>query len=731
MKKAVVVWTVLAGAWPAELCAQVSDLGTILERARKAHEKTDNYQLRALLSTETVSPEFEQTMKARVLVAAGSGGKFRVEHRGMGGFTKVSDGAGVWTYNAFLKQYTKGTAAETVSAAISMSPLAPLLPPAQGAQAKAGRLLGEEDVMLEGVARPCYVLEVDGSASRAPAPPGAEKGSSKFWIDKETSFVLKSAAGFRAKDLPPLGAPAEIRMTLTVEALTFDAPPAELFAFTPPEGSRLVDSFGFPGMNKPELVGKTAPDFTLRDLEGKEVRLASLRGKVVLLNFWTTWCAPCRAEIPLLKKVHEEEKDFALLGVNVGEDKSLVSDFVEENEVTYPVLLAGKERMVSEYSARAFPTSVVIDKDGVIRAYQTGYSPDAERRLLDAIREARSTAPEKVSVTESMPMPVHKVGDGVSAPEIIFKREPEYTEEARRARVSGAVLLEAIVSPEGVPLNATVMRGLGSGLDERAVEAVRSWRFRPGLKEGKPVAVKISVEVKFSLLTPPHVQQPMEEPRTAQEAYRRGARFVRERRQEDAVAMFAKASALDPKMAHAWAGRARVAFQENRYGESIKNLDEALRLQPGNAMWHDLRGLAYSHSGQHKRAIEDYNRAIELNPSAPAGFYNNRGWALNETGQPERAIGDLDRAIAMEPAYQTAYENRALAWFRLKEYGRAIADYTAAMDVRPTPWQYEKRAEARRAAGDAAGADEDMRKAAELREGRQSSAAHPSEAGDR
>jgi tetratricopeptide (TPR) repeat protein len=174
-----------------------------------------------------------------------------------------------------------------------------------------------------------------------------------------------------------------------------------------------------------------------------------------------------------------------------------------------------------------------------------------------------------------------------------------------------------------------------------------------------------------------------------------------------------------------------VAFQENRYGESIKNLDEALRLQPGNAMWHDLRGLAYSHSGQHKRAIEDYNRAIELNPSAPAGFYNNRGWALNETGQPERAIGDLDRAIAMEPAYQTAYENRALAWFRLKEYGRAIADYTAAMDVRPTPWQYEKRAEARRAAGDAAGADEDMRKAAELREGRQSSAAHPSEAGDR
>jgi tetratricopeptide (TPR) repeat protein len=251
------------------------------------------------------------------------------------------------------------------------------------------------------------------------------------------------------------------------------------------------------------------------------------------------------------------------------------------------------------------------------------------------------------------------------------------------------------------------------------VEAVQTWRFRPATKDGKPVAVKTPIDVRFSLLNPPHAPQPVEEPRTAEEAYRRGVHSVRERRPQEAAALFTKAIELNPGMPHGWAARARIAFQDKRYGKSIKDFDQALRLQPGNAMWHDARGLAYSHSGQHGRAIDDYSRAIELNPAGPASFYNNRGWALSETGQPEKALEDLNRAIRMEPGYQAAYENRALAWFRLKEHGRAIADYTAAMQISPTAWQYEKRAEAKRANGDAAGADEDMRKAAGLRGGPQ------------
>ncbi|MGH9628615.1 MAG: tetratricopeptide repeat protein, partial [Bryobacteraceae bacterium] len=129
---------------------------------------------------------------------------------------------------------------------------------------------------------------------------------------------------------------------------------------------------------------------------------------------------------------------------------------------------------------------------------------------------------------------------------------------------------------------------------------------------------------------------------------------------------------------------------------------------------YSLRGLAYSYSGQHGRAIEDQNRAIEMNPKGSAASYNDRGWAYVELGQPEKALEDLNKAIQMAPDFQKAYENRAMAYARLKEYARAISDLTAAMQLNPTPWQYQKRAEARRASGDAKGAEEDLRQAGEI-----------------
>jgi TonB family protein len=313
-------------------------------------------------------------------------------------------------------------------------------------------------------------------------------------------------------------------------------------------------------------------------------------------------------------------------------------------------------------------------------------------------------------------MAVHSVGNGVSAPQLTWKREPEYTDQARRARISGSVLLDAIISAEGIPTAVSVRRGLSEDLDQRAVEAVKSWRFRPASKGGKPVAVRTTIETHFRLTSAPHMPQRVEEPQSAEDAYRYGVRFARERKLAAAAPMFSQAIAMKPDWPQAWAARARIAYQDKRYVDSIKDLDEALRLDPTNPVWYDARGLAYSYSGQHARAIEDYNRAIELSSMAPASYYNNRGWALNETGHPEKAIADLTRALNIEPGYQVAYENRALASYRLKEYGRAIADYSAALQINPTKWQYEKRAEAKRAAGDFTGADEDIRKAAEFRE---------------
>ena len=95
---------------------------------------------------------------------------------------------------------------------------------------------------------------------------------------------------------------------------------------------------------------------------------------------------------------------------------------------------------------------------------------------------------------------VYKIGGGVSAPSLLSKVEPEYSEEARKAKFQGTVILYVVVDEKGQPQQLRVVRPLGLGLDEKAIEAVQKWRFRPGFKDGKPVSVAATVEVNFRLL---------------------------------------------------------------------------------------------------------------------------------------------------------------------------------------------------------------------------------------
>ena len=95
---------------------------------------------------------------------------------------------------------------------------------------------------------------------------------------------------------------------------------------------------------------------------------------------------------------------------------------------------------------------------------------------------------------------VFRIGGGVSAPIVLSKTEPEYSEEARKAKYQGTVVLTIVVDAQGMPKNIKVIRPLGLGLDEKAIEAVQKWRFRPAMKDGKPVNVQATVEVNFRLL---------------------------------------------------------------------------------------------------------------------------------------------------------------------------------------------------------------------------------------
>ena len=119
-------------------------------------------------------------------------------------------------------------------------------------------------------------------------------------------------------------------------------------------------------------IGKPAPDFVLEDLDGNLVRLSDFRGKTVVLNFWATWCPPCRAEMPALQATYDQrlaQDDFVVLAVDLlfEDSAGAVADFVDDFELTFPVLLASEESVVRRYGVRGLPATFFIDRDGVLR----------------------------------------------------------------------------------------------------------------------------------------------------------------------------------------------------------------------------------------------------------------------------------------------------------------------------------------------------------------------------
>jgi thiol-disulfide isomerase/thioredoxin len=138
-----------------------------------------------------------------------------------------------------------------------------------------------------------------------------------------------------------------------------------------------------------------APEWTLPDLEGRNLSLADLRGKPVVVDFWATWCTPCEFQIPILNEVHERYGDkVAIVGVAVDVDgRETVAPFAAERKIAYRVVL-GDEDLAQRYGARGFPALYVVGKDGRIRLSHVGViDADELEDALDAALRAEAEAP--------------------------------------------------------------------------------------------------------------------------------------------------------------------------------------------------------------------------------------------------------------------------------------------------------------------------------------------------
>ena len=147
------------------------------------------------------------------------------------------------------------------------------------------------------------------------------------------------------------------------------------------------------GCQKEVQAGPTAPDFSLKDLSGQTVTLEQYRGKVVLLDFWATWCPPCRMTIPMLIKLQDKYRDdgLVILGVSIDDPQQITDKdlryFIKMTKINYPVLRFNQKVMQDYFAGEnvAVPTMFVVDRNGKIRDKIVGYAPDPLEKSLAAV----------------------------------------------------------------------------------------------------------------------------------------------------------------------------------------------------------------------------------------------------------------------------------------------------------------------------------------------------------
>jgi peroxiredoxin len=136
-----------------------------------------------------------------------------------------------------------------------------------------------------------------------------------------------------------------------------------------------------------ELSGK-APDFSLKTKSNKTYNLSDYQGKVVMLNFWATWCKPCKVEMPILESLYNENKskNFVVLGVNVDYEYSKFEEFFEELSISYPLLLDPESKVSDDYYISAWPSSIFIDCAGNLKYLSRGYRNGDELKYKAIIK---------------------------------------------------------------------------------------------------------------------------------------------------------------------------------------------------------------------------------------------------------------------------------------------------------------------------------------------------------
>ena len=583
--------------------AQAGDQVDILNQAASVYRGASNLQLKGIKIHERHDEFVDNVTKIPFTLILTPDNKFRLESKTEAGTDlQVCDGQKHWDYSARTQKYS--------SAAGTPDPIF-LFNNRVDLRFLTSRLLNAEFLKQEtlqagGGEHLCDVIQVHYERTRQ--SPNTEFGDVLFWIDHGSHLVWKTRMAV-ATEVGQSGAKtSSFETTLYTDVQVGDNLPADTFTFVPPPGSTeqtagRVDA-------REALVGRPAPDFKLRDLNGEDVQLASLKGKVVLLDFWATWCGPCRMTMPKLNHLFKQfqKKEVIILGIDEGEDPQIVRSFIRDNRYEYPILVTSRgEPMIESYLAHALPTMVVIDKNGVIADYTVGAGSSEEvlKEKLVRISSAGYVAPTPAVVATSGSVenwPEPKTADA------FLRRGNENARLHNYARARDDASAALALKPGWVP-----------ALRLRARAAYEAKDYESAIRDYTTV-----------------LQQ---HPDWAQIYDQRG-------------------------LAYSYSGRHNLA---------IPDYTQAMKLDPYLAPFYNNRGWAYLEMGDVRRAIQDLDQAIELAPEYERA-HENRAKAFDKQNDLRSELADLEDVIRLAPGNQWAKDQRQDVLGRLGSNGTKSAD---------------------------------------------------------
>lgn len=340
----------------------------ILQRTAATYQKLNSYAFDVTVHLSRGSAVAEQ----RSTMTGERTTKYRIDDQDSKGKLRIADGKAEWVLSRSSNTYTKTSL--TPTAWTPISDFENIDQHIVGAE-----IMREEQYVADGKNVQVYVVGV----TRNPWPPGTLPNTNlvMYRID-ETTFAVYEVTAHTPDQI------GETETTLYTNLSWNQHVPETTFAFSPPSLSEEAASTPSSAPLIATLIGAEAPDFTLQSIDGRRVSLRDFRGKVVIVDFWASWCPPCRAEMPYLEDLQKRfaSRGLVVLGLDSGEDSQTVSQFAKEGSYTFTLLLGGQPGAETSYYVGALPTTFIVNRQGKILYQNDGFGPPAE--LLSAVENA-------------------------------------------------------------------------------------------------------------------------------------------------------------------------------------------------------------------------------------------------------------------------------------------------------------------------------------------------------